>query len=52
MLDVIRYEREENPIRLDFSPIKAELDVTNINNRRGSLMPSFYLEVRFFYHCQ
>ncbi|CAF5228786.1 unnamed protein product, partial [Rotaria magnacalcarata] len=23
MLDVIRYEREENPIRLDFAPIKS-----------------------------
>jgi hypothetical protein len=45
MLDVIRYEREENPIRLDFASIKSELDITNVNNRRGTMMSSHYLEV-------
>jgi hypothetical protein len=45
MLDVIRYEREENPIRLDFAPIKSESDITNVNNRRGTMMSSHYLEV-------
>jgi len=45
MNDVIRYEREENPIRLDFAPIKSETDITNVNNRRGTMMSSHYLEV-------
>ncbi|CAF4930761.1 unnamed protein product, partial [Rotaria socialis] len=44
MLDVIRYEREENPIRLDFAPIKSESDITSVNNRRGTMMSSQYLE--------
>ena len=48
MNDVIRYEREENPIRLDFAPIKSELDITNMSNRRGSMMSSHYLEVNRF----
>ena len=48
MLDVIRYEREENPIRLDFASIKSESDMTNINYRRGSMMSSQYLEVNDF----
>ena len=46
MLSVIRYEREENPIRLDFAPIRSESDVTNVSNRRGTMMPSRYLEVK------
>lgn len=46
MLSIIRYEREENPIRLDFSPIKSESDVMNVSNRRGPMMPSRYLEVK------
>ena len=46
MNDVIRYEREENPIRLDFGPMKSEYDITNINNRRGTMMSSHYLEVK------
>lgn len=46
MNDVIRYEREENPIRLDFAPIKSETDLTNVNNRRGTMMSSSYLEVK------
>lgn len=45
MLDVIRYEREENPIRLDFGPAKLDSDITIVNNRRGTMMPSQYLEV-------
>jgi hypothetical protein len=45
MLDVIRYEREENPIRLDFAPTKSESDITNVHNRRGAMMSSHYLEV-------
>lgn len=48
MNDVIRYEREENPIRLDFAPIKSETDITNVNNRRGTMMSSYYLEVNSF----
>lgn len=46
MNDVIRYEREENPIRLDFAPSKSESDLTNVNNRRGTMMSSQYLEVK------
>ena len=54
-MEVIRYEREENPIRLDFAPIKSESDLSNVNNRRGTMMSSHYLEVwNLFYreHCQ
>jgi len=50
MNEVIRYEREENPIRLDFAPIKSESDLTNVNNRRGTMMSSSYLEVREQFH--
>ena len=42
---MIRYEREENPIRLDFAPIKTDSDLSNVNNRRGSMMSSHHLEV-------
>lgn len=52
MNDVIRYEREENPIRLDFGPIKSDLDITNINNRRGTMMSSHYLEVQMIESIQ
>ncbi|CAF0780491.1 unnamed protein product [Adineta ricciae] len=45
MMEVIRYEREENPIRLDFAPVKSESDLSNVNNRRGTMMSSHYLEV-------
>ena len=48
MNEVIRYEREENPIRLDFAPVKSESDLTNVNNRRGTMMSSQYLEVNQF----
>ncbi len=42
---MIRYEREENPIRLDFAPVKSESDISNVHNRRGTMMSSHYLEV-------
>jgi hypothetical protein len=51
MNDVIRYEREENPIRLDFAPIKTESDLTNVNTRRGTMMSSIYLEVNHSISC-